>query len=95
MATTSGKGGVSPIGRALQKHSARPGTAFPGATGNAAANTRLGATYLDEILTGNPAVTTTTHPIFGDVTKVRLPDGRGVWFRQNGELIGLLERYTP
>ena len=35
------------------------------------------------------------HKIFGDVIKVRRTDGSGVWFRENGEFIGFLERYTP
>ena len=40
-------------------------------------------------------VTYATHKVFGRVIKVRRADGSGVWFREHGEFIGFLERYTP
>jgi len=94
-ATTAGHGGVSPVGRALQKHAARSESAFAGASGNAAENTERGAAYLQEILESpEQATSVSTHKVFGDVIKVRLPDGSGAWFKANGEFIGFLERYT-
>lgn len=89
------QGGVTPVGRALQKHAARPGSAFTGATGNANSNTALGEQYLKEIL-DNPdsVVSYHEHPVFGKVVKIRQPDGLGAWFKETGEFIGFLERYT-
>ena len=91
-ATTPGKAGVSPVGRALQKHASRQGSFFQGATGNAAKNTQIGTQYLDDILQ-NGTVTKTTHKVFGDVTKVRLPNGAGAWWKADGSFIGFLELY--
>lgn len=89
------QGGVTPVGRALQKHAARPGSFFTGATGNAQSNTALGEQYLKEIL-ANPdsVVSYHEHPIFGKVVKIRQPDGHGAWFKETGEFIGFLERYN-
>jgi filamentous hemagglutinin len=92
----SGEGATTPVGRALQKHAVRSGSAFVGATGDAAQNTAIGRQYLMDIL-NDPLSTVTfaTHKVFGNVIRVRRTDGSGVWFRENGELIGFLERYTP
>ena len=67
-----------------------------GATGDAARNTTVGRQYLVDIL-NDPLCTVTyaTHKVFGNVIKVRRTDGSGAWFRENGEFIGFLERYTP
>jgi hypothetical protein len=89
-ATTPGKGGVSPVGRALQKHASRQGSFFQGATGNAAKNTQIGAQYLDDILQ-NGTVTQSTHKAFGDVIKVRMSNGAGAWWKADGSFIGFLE----
>ena len=40
-------------------------------------------------------VTYTTHKVFGNVMKVRQMNSSGAWFRETGEFIGFLERYTP
>jgi streptogramin lyase len=86
------KGGVTPVGRALQKHAARPGSAFTGATGNAQNNTARGRQYLEAVLDHPESVVTNQeHPVFGKVVKVRTPDGQGVWFKESGEFIGFLE----
>jgi hypothetical protein len=91
-----GESATTPVGRALQKHAARPGGAFTGATDDAAHNTAMGRQYLMDIL-NDPSSTViyATHKVFGNVIKVRRTDGSGVWFRENGEFIGFLERYTP
>lgn len=58
-------------------------------------NTRAGAELLKEVLSKGQ-VSHAVHPTFGNVIKVRLPDGAGFWFNEStGELIGALERYTP
>jgi hypothetical protein len=46
-------------------------------------------------LLGEGQVTTATHPVFGSVIRVRRADGAGFWFKESGEFIGFLERYTP
>ena len=87
---------VTPVGRALQKHAARPGSAFTGATGNAAHNTAVGRQYLLNILDDpTSTVSHAQHPVFGNVVKVRRTDGSGFWFKENGEFIGFLEKYLP
>jgi hypothetical protein len=94
--TPQGESATTPVGRALHKHAARPRGAFAGATGDAARNTAVGRQYLVDVL-NDPlsTVTSATHKVFGNVVKVRRTDGSGVWFRENGEFIGFLERYTP
>ena len=56
----------------------------------------MGRQYLVDIL-NDPLCTVTyaAHKVFGNVIKVRRADGSGAWFRENGEFIGFLERYTP
>lgn len=94
--TPQGESATTPVGGALQKHTARPRGAFAGATGDAARNTAVGRQYLVDIL-NDPLGTViyATHKAFGNVIKVRRMDGSGAWFRENGEFIGFLERYTP
>ena len=94
--TPQGESATTPVGRALQKHAARPSGAFAGATGDAARNTVVGRQYLVAIL-NDPLSTGTyaTHKVFGNVIRVQRTDGSGAWFRENGGFIGFLERYTP
>ena len=94
-ATTPLKRGVTPVGRALQKHSARATSIFYGMSnsGNAAANSAIGKDYLANIL-ANGTKTTDIHPVFNEVIKFRLSDGTGAWWKADGSFIGLLEPYT-
>jgi hypothetical protein len=93
-AITPGKGGVSPIGRALQKHVDRGSTFYNGATANNAKNTEIGSKYLDNILL-NGSVSYDWVPSQGGlVIKIRLDNGAGVWWRSDGTLIGFLEPYS-
>ena len=87
--------GVTAAGRALQKHAARAGSwlANAGRGGNAAANAAAADRIILDVLEKG-AVSTATHPVFGDVVRMRLADGAGIWFRNDGEFIGFLERYT-
>lgn len=89
------KRGVTPVGRALQKHSARATSIFYGMSnsGNAAANSAIGKDYLANIL-ANGTKTTDIHPVFNEVIKFRLSDGTGAWWKADGSFIGLLEPYT-
>lgn len=46
-------------------------------------------------LVRNGDVSRTRHTVHGRVTNVRLSDGAGARFSRSGELLGLLERFTP
>jgi RHS repeat-associated protein len=89
-ASKSDRGGLTKAGRALQKHSVRPGSAFPKVSGKEL-NT-VGQDIVDDILT-NPDSTTVVrhHARFGEVTEVVAPDGRGVRYDSLGEFMGFLE----
>lgn len=80
------------MARAIDKHAARPGSAFGRASGNQAAKNATGQDLVDEILT-NPGTTfnSRTTGRFGEVLDVVGPDGRGLRFGKDGSLIGLLE----
>jgi len=96
-ATTPGRGNVTPVGRAYQKHQTRPNTVFTGPqSGSAAQNTQHGMAHLERIL-NDPSTTFTlafnnTH---GDVLKVRMLDGTGaMWSADGTRFIMFLEPYT-
>ena len=91
-AITPGSTGVSLIARAIDKHAARAGSAYPPAVGNQAAKNAAAADLARDILI-NPqsTFTKTTKPRFGEVVDVIAPDGRGLRFGEGGRFIGLLE----
>ena len=91
------KGNTTAIGRAFQKHSTREGTAFFGdITGDILKNTEQGMNYLKEILECPLAqVILKNHDVYGGILDIRLPDGMGARWLNNGEkFIGFLERRT-
>ncbi|WP_175545858.1 DUF6443 domain-containing protein [Sinomicrobium oceani] len=88
------KGGLTKIGRALQKHGSRVGSKFPQATGNPATINAQGEKILNEIL-NNPGSTATTrhHARFGDIVEIVAPNGQGARFSKDGKtFIGLIEK---
>ena len=91
-ATTPGSSGVSPIARAIDKHAAQPGSAYPPAVGNQSAKNEAAAELARSILT-NPQSTFVkgTTGRFGEVVDVIAPDGRGLRFGEGGRFIHLLE----
>ncbi|HEX6904369.1 MAG TPA: Ig-like domain-containing protein [Thermoanaerobaculia bacterium] len=94
-ATNPGSGKASPVGRSLQSHSTRRGSWLEGlASGDAKQNTAVGRQLMEGLIKEGD-VTTATHKEFGNVVKVRRSDGAGFWFKESGEFIGFLERYTP
>ena len=98
MATTANKAGLSPVGRAIQKHTGREITGFAvGKTGHAATNSTNGAKFLEELLTNpNSSYAVKNHAVHGQVLNVRLPNGLGAqWTADGQKFIGLLEAYTP
>jgi hypothetical protein len=98
-ATKTGKGGVSPVGRAFQKHAGNPSRAgtFTGEiSGNVIKNTEQGAKYITDILNNPESSYNLRHTdIFGDILDVRLPDGTGArWSADGTRFIGFLEKYA-
>ncbi|MEM7052740.1 MAG: RHS repeat-associated core domain-containing protein [Acidobacteriota bacterium] len=88
------QGGVTAIGRALQKHASRPGSFFQSAGGNAAQNAKMGASFLKFLLNNSASkVSFKNHRDFGLIIKIRLPNGAGAQFTENGKFIGLLEPF--
>ncbi|MBU1218229.1 hypothetical protein KKF34_14335 [Myxococcota bacterium] len=63
-------------------------------TGNAATNSQAAEKLIINIL-DNGTMTQGYHKVFGNVIKVRLPNGAGAWWKSSGEFIGFLERFTP
>jgi len=96
-ATAPGRGGVTPIGRAFQKHNSRPGTAWTGqASGNAAQNTQQGMEHLNRILNDpNSTFVVSNHSVHGSVLSVRTSSGQGaMWSADGNRFIQVLERFT-
>lgn len=86
------RNGVTEAGRALQKHSSRPGSAFPEPRGTRAQINQAGQNIVDDILTAPGAkMTKRHHARFGDVIEITAPDGRGVRYDANGNFLGFLE----
>ena len=84
--------GLTEAGRALQKHSSRPGSTFPRTQGNVAQSNQAGQHVVDDILTSPGAMTTRRHHArFGEVIEIRAPNGKGVRYDANGNFLGLLE----
>lgn len=94
-ATRAGKNGVSDAGRALQSHATREGgwLADRAVGGNAAANTAAARQALSEIISAGNVVRS-THPVWGDIITIRLPDGAGAVWKAAGNFVTFLERYT-
>jgi len=93
-ASTPGQAGITPIGRAFQKHNNRPGTAFTGSSsGNAAHNKQQGMSHLNQILNNpNSTFTITNNTAHGMVLKVRMPCGKGaMWTADGNNFIMFLE----
>ena len=87
------KKGVTPAGRAFQKHLARGGVFTGKQTGNAAVNAQQGAQYIDDILNHpNAQATIRNHPVHGDILDVRIPGGPGArWTADGSKFIGFLD----
>jgi RHS repeat-associated protein len=85
-ATAPSKGGLTAVGRALQKHGSRPGSLFPKVTGNTASINAQGETMLKTII-NNPSVTTVTrhHARFGNIMEIKVPNGQGARFSADGK----------
>jgi len=98
-ATTPGTGGVTPVGRAFQKHAGstqRAGSFTGEVNGNASKNTQQGLNFLEDILDNpNSSYDLRNTKAFGEVLDVRTPDGTGVRFSSDGKkFIGFLEKFT-
>ncbi len=87
------KGGFTAVGRALQKHGSRVGSAFPKAKGNASAINAQGEAVLKGILTNSNVTSVTRHHArFGNVLEYKIPGGQGARFSSDGKkFIGFIE----
>ena len=87
---------MSAAGRALQSRASRAGSwlADLAQGGNASENTKTPKVILETILERGQT-TFGNHPTFGNVIGVRLPNESRAWWKEYGEFIGYLERYTP
>jgi hypothetical protein len=84
---------LTKAGRALQKHSNRPSSAFSKPTPETAADyNKAGQDILDDILTHPASHFSTRHTrAFGKVIEIRAADGKGVRYQDDGTFIGFLE----
>ena len=96
VANQTSKAGLTAVGRALQKHGDRVGSAFPKAVGNPSAINVQGEKVLKEILT-NPNVQRTVNAnnigrYGGTVVDYKIPNGIGARFNADeSKFIGFLE----
>lgn len=94
VANTTDKGGLTTVGRALQKHGSRAGSVFPKVAGSPAVINAQGEAVLRDIIT-NPSVSTTIrhHARLGDVLEYRIPSGQGARFSSDGKkFFGFIEQ---
>ncbi|HED66643.1 MAG TPA: hypothetical protein ENJ09_13935 [Planctomycetes bacterium] len=82
------RNGLTKAGRALQKHSSRPGSAFSTAASRAGDLNAAGQSIVDDILTA-PGSLQRENRLGG--IDVLAPGGRGVRFNPNGSFRGFLE----
>ncbi len=82
------KNSLSWIARSIQKHSIRPGSAYSVSSRTHQGYRQAGQEFTDELLNSADAVSSPNR--FGGVD-IRLPDGRGIRFKENGEPYSLLE----
>lgn len=80
--------GLTRVGRALQKHSDREGSAFGGlSSGTPIARNEQGMRVLDEILKDRGS----TAQVLDNVTNIWDSTGRGIRMRNDGTFMGFLE----
>ena len=93
VATAPSKGGLTSVGRALQKHGSRPNSLFPKATGNATSINAQGKSVLQNILSHpNASTVTRHHGRFGNIMEIKIPNGQGVRFSADGKtFFGFIE----
>ena len=80
------KAGLSRAGFELQKHGDRVGSVFPKAKGNPSKINIQAEKILREIL-NHPKTNSIVrhHAKFGQILKIRIPNGRGVRFSSDGQ----------
>ena len=84
------RNGLTKVGRALQKHGDRAGTAFPPSSGTSDERNKQGEAVLEKILSNPNTVET---PLPGGGTQFREPgqNGLGVRFNGDGSFKGFIE----
>jgi uncharacterized protein YukE len=89
------RNGFTAAGRALQKHSNRPGSAFSTPCNSPVACNPAGEKIVREILdTPGTTIETRSRPRYGNFIDIVAPDGRGMRYRVDGSFVGLLEPHT-
>ena len=79
-------------GRALAKHSSRPGSVFSGVTGNPETINQIAQDIVDDILTDpGSTIIQRHHKMYGNIIDIRDSQRRGLRFNFEGNLKGFLE----
>ncbi|QJB56875.1 DUF637 domain-containing protein [Pseudodesulfovibrio sp. zrk46] len=91
-AVTPNKHGISPLSRAIDKHSSRSGSVYNSVSGSPNVKNAKAQELLEEIM-NNPktVVVEKTSNRFGNHIDMIAPDGKGLRFGKNGNFIGVLE----
>jgi len=90
-----GKGGATLLSSSLQSHASRPGSwlkPFSRGSDNVA-NTAAGRAIVENLLESG-TMSRATHPVHGNVVRMRNAEGGGIMLKESGEFIGFFERYT-
>lgn len=92
-ANAPSKGGLTAVGRALQKHGSRSGSLFPKATGNATSMNAQGKSVLQNIVSHpNASTVIRHHGRFGNIVEIKIPNGQGARFSADGKtFFGFIE----
>jgi RHS repeat-associated protein len=88
------RNGFTRAGRALQKHSSRPGSVYaqPSGTLNPSSYNQAGQEIVDDILTSPGTTFSVEHrSYYGNVLEVNAADGRSMRYSMNGDFMGFLE----
>ena len=85
------RGGLTKVGRALQKHGNRDGSLFPRVAGTAEEINAQGESVLREILANPVEIVKRKHAKFGNILEYRTAGGQGARFSADGKtFIGFL-----
>jgi hypothetical protein len=89
---TPDKGGYSKAGRGLTKKSYRSDSAYTKPTGSISEINRQGQNILEKILDHpDKIVSKESHPRFGEIIEIKVPEQGGVWFTSDQDFICFIE----
>lgn len=91
-AVTPNEYGISPIARAIDKHSSRPGSVYEAVKGSPYEKNIAGQKLVENIMNNPDSVVFSKNTgRFGPVIDIVSPDGRTLRFDINGKFVGVLE----